>query len=74
VGSGEWDPASVFFKAENHNMHGSAIFHDGKGTLYHLNGIAPAGTKGWGKLIHLVSSALHYRFNLVWLRTAAPTE
>lgn len=49
-GSDRWDPSSEFFKAEGRNMHGSAIFHDGKRTLHHLNGMAPAGAKGWAKL------------------------
>ncbi len=45
-----WDPSSEFFKAPNRNMHGSSIFHDGKGTIYHFNGMAPDGGKGWAKL------------------------
>jgi hypothetical protein len=38
-------------------MHGSSIFHDGKGVLHHLNGMAPAAAKGWAKL------ALLHRFS-----------
>jgi hypothetical protein len=56
-GAGAWDPASEFFKAANHNMHGSAIFHDGKGTVHHLNGIAPAGATGWARLAMLHRSS-----------------
>jgi hypothetical protein len=56
-GATEWDPSSVFFKADNHNMHGAAIFHDGKGTIHHLNGIAPAGARGWDKLAMLHRSS-----------------
>ena len=53
AGQDQWEPSSEFFKAPNRNMHGSSIFHDGKGTVFHFNG--------------LISSRLHYRFNLAWL-------
>jgi hypothetical protein len=43
AGSEEWEPASLFFKAPDRNMTGSALFHDGKGTLYHFNGMEAAG-------------------------------
>ncbi len=46
----QWDPSSEFFKAEQRNMHGSAIFHDGAGTLFHINGMGPLGGRGWAKL------------------------
>ncbi len=49
-GAAAWDPAAEFFKAAGHNMHGSAVFHDGAGTIHHLNGIAPAGARGWQRL------------------------
>ncbi len=39
VGNEQWDPSSEFFKAEGRNMHGSSIFNDKKGKLYHLNGM-----------------------------------
>ena len=71
-GASEWDPASVFFKAENHNMHGSAIFHDGKGTLHHLNGIAPAGAKGWAKLALLHRSSADDGITWTAPRAVAP--
>ena len=38
-----WDPSSEFFKADNRNMHGSSIFNDRKGGLFHFNGICPQG-------------------------------
>lgn len=46
----QWDPSSEFFKAFRRNMHGSAIFHDGAGTLFHINGMGPLGGSGWAKL------------------------
>lgn len=50
AGQKRWDPASEFFKAENRNMHGNSIFHDGQGRLHHLNGMGPEGATGWGQL------------------------
>lgn len=49
-GSDSWDPSSCFLKSENRNMHGSSVFHDGHGTIHHLNGMAPANAKSWAKL------------------------
>lgn len=71
-GGSVWDPASVFFKVENHNMHGSAIFHDGKGTLHHFNGIAPAGAKGWAKLAMLHRSSADNGITWTTPRAVAP--
>jgi formylglycine-generating enzyme required for sulfatase activity len=48
AGAEEWDPASVFFKAPDRNMTGSALYNDGHGTLYHFNGLE-AGA-GWANL------------------------
>ncbi|WP_367873697.1 sialidase family protein [Luteolibacter sp. Populi] len=53
----EWEPSSEFFKATGRNMHGSAIFHDGRGTLYHFNGMAPADSKGWDRLALLLRTS-----------------
>ena len=57
AGSEQWDPASEFFKAADHNMHGSSIFHDGQGSIYHFNGMAPKGGLGWAKLALLLRSS-----------------
>ena len=57
AGNKAWDPSSEFFKAANHNMHGSSIFHDGKGTIYHFNGMAPEGGEGWAKLALLMRTS-----------------
>lgn len=57
AGSQEWDPSSEFFKAPNRNMHGSSIFHDGKGTVYHFNGMGPEGGRGWARLALLMRSS-----------------
>ncbi len=50
AGSQQWEPAYEFFKADNRNMHGNSIFHDGDGTIHHLNGMGPEGATGWGRL------------------------
>ena len=47
-GSTEWEPARLFFKVPDRNMTGSALFHDGNGTLYHINGVEALG--GWKNL------------------------
>ena len=57
-GAKEWDASSEFFKAENRNMHGSSIFHDGKGTIFHFNGMAPEGGRGWEKLALLMRKSV----------------
>lgn len=57
AGRDEWDPASEFFKSPNRNMHGSSIFHDGKGTIYHINGMGPEGGRGWAKLALLLRTS-----------------
>ena len=53
-GKDAWDPSSDFFKAPNRNMHGSSILHDGQGAIYHFNGMAPDGGRGWAKLALLM--------------------
>ncbi|MBD3353057.1 MAG: SUMF1/EgtB/PvdO family nonheme iron enzyme [Candidatus Lokiarchaeota archaeon] len=34
-----YDPASLFFRVPGRNTTGSALLNDGKGTLYHFNGV-----------------------------------
>ena len=57
AGANEWDTASEFFKADDANMTGSALFHDGKGTLYHFNGMGRKGVRGWGELALLLRTS-----------------
>lgn len=57
AGQDAWDPSSEFFKAPNRNMHGSALLHDGKGTIYHFNGMGPDGGRGWAKLALLMRTS-----------------
>jgi hypothetical protein len=48
AGATAWDEPSLFFKAPDRNMTGSALFHDGQGTLYHFNGLEAGGM--WANL------------------------
>lgn len=57
AGRETWDPASEFFKAPRRNMHGSSLFHDGHGTLYHFNGMGPADGRGWARLALLLRTS-----------------
>jgi hypothetical protein len=47
-GAEEWDEASPFWDAPDRNDHAPALWADGKGTLYHFNGLSAAAT--WGNL------------------------
>ena len=38
-------------------MHGSSIFHDEKGTIFHFNGMAPVAVQGWAKLALLMRTS-----------------
>ena len=38
-GATAWEPAAEFFKAPARNMTGSSLWHDGAGTLFHVNGL-----------------------------------
>lgn len=48
-GSSEWETPRLFYKVPDRNMTGSALLNDGKGTLYHINGVEALG--GWRNLI-----------------------
>lgn len=48
AGNKDWDQPSEFFKAPDRNMTGSSLFNDGKGTLFHFNGLEATG--GWANL------------------------
>jgi len=43
-----WQTASYFWDGPDRNDHGSALWNDGRGTIYHFNGLAEAAT--WGSL------------------------
>jgi len=39
-GTEEWEPASLFWDAPDRNDHTTAFWNDGKGTIYHFNGLS----------------------------------
>jgi len=47
-GAEEWDEASPFWNAPDRNDHAPALWADGRGRLYHFNGLSVAAT--WGSL------------------------
>jgi formylglycine-generating enzyme required for sulfatase activity len=47
-GAQEWDNASPFWDAPDRNDHAPALWSDGRGTLFHFNGLSAAAT--WGCL------------------------
>ena len=55
AGKSEWDRASEVLKAPDRNMTGSALFHDGSGTIYHTNGLE-AGSH-WANLALVVRTS-----------------
>lgn len=42
-GATVWDEPSEFFKVPDRNMTGASLFDDGKGTLFHMNGVETDG-------------------------------
>lgn len=54
-GKEEWEEASLFFKVPDRNMTGTSLFNNGKGTLYHLNGVEAAGD--WQNLMMVMRTS-----------------
>ncbi len=52
AGQSVWDEPSVFCKVPDRNMTGTSLLHDGKGTIYHLNGVETDGD--WQNLAIMV--------------------
>jgi hypothetical protein len=48
LGARAWEQADLFFKVADRNMTGSSLFNDGKGTLWHFNGVCSGSY--WEKL------------------------
>lgn len=44
----EWEKPNEFLRIPDRNLTGSSLFNDGKGTLYHMNGVEASG--GWTNL------------------------
>jgi sulfatase modifying factor 1 len=43
AGQDQWDTPSEFFKVPDRNMTGTSLLHDGKGTIYFMNGVETDG-------------------------------
>lgn len=42
-GADEWTPAELFFSVPDRNVTGTSLFNDGKGHIFHFNGVEAAG-------------------------------
>lgn len=71
-GHDAWDASSEFFKAEDRNMHGSSLYHDGQGTVYHFNGMGPRGGQGWARLALLLRTSQDHGLTWTAPRPIAP--
>lgn len=55
AGNDAWDASAEFFKGAERNMHGSNIFNDGNGRIFHFNGMGAKGvTKKESKNLAMV--------------------
>jgi len=54
-GADQWDSASPFWDAPDRNDHAPAMWADGKGTIFHFNGLSAAGT--WGSLATILRTS-----------------
>ncbi len=54
-GRDQWEPASPFWDAPDRNDHAPATWLDGKGTIYHFNGLSAAAT--WGSLATIMRTS-----------------
>lgn len=64
-GARQWDAATEFFKAPDRNMTGSSLWNNGRGTLYHFNGLEAGG--GWGNLALAMRTSHDHGFT--WSQT-----
>lgn len=69
-GKTEWTPAELFYKVPDRNMTGSSIFNNGKGTLFHFNGVEAAGD--WQNLAMIMRTSTDNGFSWSKSRIIAP--
>lgn len=70
AGQDEWEKASLFFKVPDRNMTGTSLFNDGKGTLYHFNGVEAAGD--WQNLMMVMRTSTDNGFTWTAPQIIAP--
>jgi formylglycine-generating enzyme required for sulfatase activity len=54
-GADQWEEASWFWGAPDRNDHASALWADGRGTIYHFNGLSAHAT--WGSLATILRTS-----------------
>lgn len=69
-GASEWTPAELFYKVPDRNMTGSSVFNNGKGTLYHFNGVEAAGD--WQNLMMVMRTSTDNGFSWSKSQIIAP--
>ena len=69
-GASQWEPASLFYKVPDRNMTGSSLFNDGKGKLYHFNGVEAAGD--WQNLMMVMRTSTDNGFSWSKSKIIAP--
>ncbi len=69
-GAEEWERASLFYKVPDRNMTGTSLFNDGRGTLYHLNGVEAAGD--WQNLAMILRTSADNGLSWTRSRIIAP--
>ena len=69
-GASEWTPAELFYKVPDRNLTGSSIFNNGKGTMFHFNGVEAAGD--WQNLMMVMRTSTDNGFSWSKSRIIAP--
>lgn len=70
AGQDRWERASLFFKVPDRNMTGTSLFNNGKGTLYHINGVEAAGD--WQNLMMVMRTSTDNGLSWTAPRIIAP--
>lgn len=60
-GKTEWEAASLFFKVPDRNMTGTSLFNNGRGILYHFNGVEASGD--WQNLMMVMRTSVDNGFS-----------
>jgi sulfatase modifying factor 1 len=69
-GSGQWEPATMFWDQPDRNDHTPALWCDSDGTLYHFNGYAAAAT--WGSLAVILRTSSDHGLSWTKARVILP--
>ncbi len=69
-GKDEWERPSLFFNVPDRNVTGSSLFNNGKGKLFHINGVEAAGD--WQNLIMVMRTSTDNGFTWTSPKIIAP--